>query len=279
MCQFSFAQNRAMKVEKSLQSELQRLASNPSEIWLCAHRANTYDGKKVSSTPENSLEALKKAIDAGANFAEIDVRTTSDGHFVIMHDATLNRTTNASGNVSDKTLAQLKAFKLRADNNTITNCTIPTLTEMLLAGRGKIYFDLDLKDVRNMRKLIQLVDSLSMTDRVMYYVSTKKDIASEIIDEQPRSVIFPWVSTVTDVNYWAAKPYSSVAHVDYQVSGAAAVIDYAHQNGLATFANSLWSAGDDALLGNDFSYIDMMKNMHVRIIQTDYTEKIKEYLY
>ena len=91
---------------------------------------------------------------------------------------------------------------------------------MLLAGRGKIYFDLDLKDVKNMRKLIRLVDFLSMADRVMYYVSTKKDVASEIINEQPRSVIFPWVSTATDVDYWAAKPYSSVAHVDYVDCGA-----------------------------------------------------------
>lgn len=103
---------------------------------------------------------------------EIDVRTTSDGHFVLMHDATITRTTNASGNVKDKTLAQLKSYKLRAANGALTNYTIPTLEEALLAGRGKIYFNLDkVAEVGNLPKLVAVVDSLHMLDRTLFFMS------------------------------------------------------------------------------------------------------------
>ncbi|GAB6013289.1 glycerophosphodiester phosphodiesterase family protein [Viscerimonas tarda] len=263
---------------KSLHTELQRLVSNPSEIWLCAHRANTYAGKQ-NGIPENSVEAIQQAIEAGANMVEIDVRTTSDGHFVLMHDAAITRTTNASGNVKDKTLAQLKSYKLRAANGALTNYTIPTLEEALLAGQGKIYFNLDkVNEIGNPRKLVALVDSLHMLDRALFYVSSNKETGSQIKNNNTQSLVFPWISNSTDVSYWSAKSLTYLAQIDYQATDAASLIATARAKQMVTYSNSLDDAGDNAVLQNHFSSIDKMKQIQLQIIQTDYTELIKNYL-
>lgn len=69
-----------------------------------AHRG--YSGKY----PENTMLAFRKAIEAGADGVEMDVQLSKDGHVVIIHDETLERTTNATGFVQDYTLAELQSF-------------------------------------------------------------------------------------------------------------------------------------------------------------------------
>jgi glycerophosphoryl diester phosphodiesterase len=263
---------------KRLGDELQRLVSNPSEIWLCAHRANTYAGKQ-NGIPENSIEAIRKAMELGADMLEIDVRTTSDGHFVLMHDATITRTTNASGNVKDKTLAQLKSYKLRTENGTLTNYSIPTLEEALLEGRGKIYFNLDKVDeVNNKRKLVALIDSLHMFDRVLFYVSGNKEAGSEITNIHAQSIVFPWTSSVAAINSWSSNPRIHLVQIDYQATGAGSLITAAREKQMITYSNSLDNAGDKAALQGDFSFIDKMKEIQLQVIQTDYMEIIGNYL-
>ncbi|MDR0543416.1 MAG: glycerophosphodiester phosphodiesterase family protein [Dysgonamonadaceae bacterium] len=113
---FSLTSYGAAAERENLKEELIRLSANPSEIWFCAHRANTYNGLKTTNIPENSVEAIQQAYVAGADIVEIDVRKTADNRFVIMHDASINRTTTGKGNVKDLTLAQIKSYKLKAAN-------------------------------------------------------------------------------------------------------------------------------------------------------------------
>ena len=65
--------------------------SNNKEIMVIAHRGDW------RNAPENSIQAIKSCIDMGVDMVEIDVRETKDGHLVLMHDETIDRTTNASG--------------------------------------------------------------------------------------------------------------------------------------------------------------------------------------
>src|SRR3989442_14069842 len=58
--------------------------------------------------PENTLAAFKKAVALGATFIETDLHLSRDAHFVAIHDATVNRTTNGQGAVHDMTLAELR---------------------------------------------------------------------------------------------------------------------------------------------------------------------------
>lgn len=64
--------------------------------------------------PENSLPAIQAAIDAGMDYVELDVRTSSDGYLVLMHDPTVDRMTNGKGAIKDMTLAEIRQLDLGA---------------------------------------------------------------------------------------------------------------------------------------------------------------------
>lgn len=88
--------------------------------------------------PENTLAAFEKAIELHCDFVEVDVRPTSDGALVIMHDATLDRTTNGSGKVADHSLAGIRSLKIKDANQAVTSHQVPTFDEALAVCQGKI---------------------------------------------------------------------------------------------------------------------------------------------
>jgi len=89
-----------------------------STILKIAHR-----GAK-GYAPENTLTAFQKAVDMKAHGIELDVHLSSDDHLVVIHDETIDRTTNGKGLVKDFTLAQLKAFTIQGEQH------IPTLEQV-----------------------------------------------------------------------------------------------------------------------------------------------------
>jgi glycerophosphoryl diester phosphodiesterase len=64
----------------------------------------------LGSEPENTLRSFRRAVTDGCDEIELDLRVTSDGELVVMHDATVDRTTNGSGAVAELTFAQLRAL-------------------------------------------------------------------------------------------------------------------------------------------------------------------------
>lgn len=112
---------------------------NPKEIkvLVTAHRGDW------RNAPENSLRAYQLAIEMGVDCIEIDLNKTSDGVIVVMHDNTIDRTTDGKGRPSDYTLAQLKQFHLRNGLGVITKHTIPTLEEVMQLAKGKVLVNLD----------------------------------------------------------------------------------------------------------------------------------------
>jgi glycerophosphoryl diester phosphodiesterase len=98
--------------------------------------------------PENTLPAIRTAVALGADYIEIDIRTTQDGRFVLMHDRTLNRTTNGQGDVAMITAEGLS----RLDAGTwfgkrFTGTRVPMLDEALAAVGGKSGMYLDAKEI------------------------------------------------------------------------------------------------------------------------------------
>jgi len=112
---------------------------NPKEtkVLVTAHRGDW------RNAPENSLRAYQLAIEMGVDCIEIDLNKTSDGIIVVMHDNTIDRTTDGKGKPSDYTLAQLKQFHLRNGLGVITKHTIPTLEEVMQLAKGKVLVNLD----------------------------------------------------------------------------------------------------------------------------------------
>lgn len=97
--------------------------------------------------PENTLAAYRQAIRLKADYVEIDVRTTRDGALVIMHDSTVDRTTDGHGKVRDLTLAEIRALTVKNRfGPAFAGQRVPTLDEVLTLCREKINVYLDHKD-------------------------------------------------------------------------------------------------------------------------------------
>ena len=92
---------------------------------LAAHRG----GARL--WPENSLRAFREAIALGVDLVELDVHLAADGQPVVMHDATLDRTTEARGPVTDRTAVELARVRLRGPDGELTDERVPTLDEVL----------------------------------------------------------------------------------------------------------------------------------------------------
>jgi len=92
---------------------------------IAAHRGG------AALAPENSLAAFRNAIALGADALEFDVHRSSDGELVVIHDATLERTTTGIGAVGDATLAELRTLRLKARDGGVTTERVPTLAEVL----------------------------------------------------------------------------------------------------------------------------------------------------
>lgn len=109
---------------------------------ISAHRGGPREG-----FPENCLETFENTLRHTPALLEIDPRYTKDGEIVLMHDATLDRTSNGQGKVTDHTLADLKKLRLKDTEGNVTHYQIPTLDEALQWAKGKTILVIDAKDV------------------------------------------------------------------------------------------------------------------------------------
>ncbi len=97
--------------------------------------------------PENTLPAFQLAVEQGADAIELDAKLCADGHVVVFHDPTVDRTTDGSGRVDELSLADLK--RLDADCSPDRNypgTQVPTLEEVFAAFGRKIFINVELRN-------------------------------------------------------------------------------------------------------------------------------------
>jgi glycerophosphoryl diester phosphodiesterase len=137
-------------------------------VMVAAHRAGSMQAGKTLYA-ENSLAALEASIALGAEIVEVDIRRSQDGEFVVMHDSWLDRTTNCRGEVVNYTVAELKNCRLVVEGTgAVTDETVSTLREMLMAARDRILINLDNKlDVQALPGMIAIAKELGMADQVI----------------------------------------------------------------------------------------------------------------
>ncbi len=138
-----------------------------------AHRgASAYE-------PENTLRSFERAIEMKADMIELDVRQSIDGHLVVMHDGTVDRTTDSTGLVSLKTLAELKELDAGKGEQ------IPTLNEVVELGRGRAKFVIELKENGAEDKVVDLIRKNKLIDEV-FIVSFKPNRLKMIKELEPK---------------------------------------------------------------------------------------------
>ena len=110
--------------------------------YVMAHRGNRV------LCPENTLAAFNKAFEEGADILETDLHLSADGVFMCIHDATLDRTTDGSGEVSEKSLAELKSYSASNGFFQYQDERIPTLAELSAVLPPEVAVALELKTDR-----------------------------------------------------------------------------------------------------------------------------------
>src|SRR5665647_57367 len=144
-------------------------------VGVAVHRAAN------EFAPENTLAAMRIALDLEVDFIEMDVRQTKDGKSLILHDGNLNRTTSGKGPLRDLNFDEARALSAGSwfDPFFATE-KIPTLEEscMLLAdhnekSRHKTYFYVDCKDI-NVQILIDMLRKYKLLEGSVFYVSEQQ---------------------------------------------------------------------------------------------------------
>lgn len=101
--------------------------------------------------PENTLKSIEKAIQLGVDMIEFDVQQCKTGELVVIHDLTVNRTTNGDGTVANLTLKELKALDAGEGES------IPTLKEVLELINKKVAVNIELKGKGTAHKVGELI--------------------------------------------------------------------------------------------------------------------------
>ena len=105
-----------------------------------------------SLEPENTLLSFQKAIEIGVDGIELDVRLTADGELVVIHDETIDRTSNGNGFVNQFTLKEIKKFRIH------TTQEIPTLKAVLELVNKKCFINIELKEIETAEKVVALIE-------------------------------------------------------------------------------------------------------------------------
>ena len=231
-----------------------------STLQISAHRGN------ASSAPENTLAAFKNALQAGAHFIEVDVRTTKDGILMIMHDANLERTTNGKGAFKlydAKYLKTLSAGKGYSDS--FENEKIPTLEESCqliyewnLTHKAKTFFYIDAKDVEP-KPLLSILKKYNLEANSVFYGTD--DFLHRLKMEFEGAKLLPALKNPNEIieKFNKLKPFAFDAS---WLSLTKEMVDEIHRLGVKVFTD---------LLGPLDTEINYMKAryMGLDLIQTD----------
>jgi glycerophosphoryl diester phosphodiesterase len=174
---------------------------------IIAHRGAS------AAEPENTLRAFALAIAQGAQMIELDLHATSDGHVVVIHDPTLEHTTNARGRVAQLALAEVR----RADAG--KGERVPTLAETLELTKGRAQLYLEIKDRRAAAETLRLVRVHGCENEVLlasFDIPLMRRLGEEVKDLE-LGVILGAPSFDPRVRLREALPWSSLRRVNYQV--------------------------------------------------------------
>lgn len=172
-------------------------------VLVIAHRG--FSGQ----APENTLIAFKNAIELGCDMIELDIHLSKDREVVVIHDNTLNRTTNGQGRIDDFTLSELK--KLDAGSwfgARFSGERIPTLKEVLQMSKDRIPVNIEIKHSKEGKypieelaeKALKEVKEVGMINQVNFF-SFHPIALKRIRDKEPKAwVTFLYHETWT--NLW-----------------------------------------------------------------------------
>lgn len=276
----AFAQTRADSIRMKI------LSRSQSSVLVAAHRGHW----RYSN--ENSLSGIKNAIKIGTDIIEVDIQRTKDGHFILMHDETLDRTTTGSGRVDSVGIEYIKGLKLRNGIGVATSENIPTLEEVLNITHENVLLNIDKADryvdeilqflIRNkMEKAVIIKTDMPFADvRVRFHDYLFTDILlMPVIDLDSSDVEN---DIVAYLNFFRPK---AVEFIFSEPDNKVAKTVFENLNGKNyLWYNTMWAdlsgglTDDRALEDEDGVYGYMIDSLGANIIQTDRPVLLLDYL-
>ena len=267
---------------------IRRILSDPAteQVLVVAHRAYWR-----SLAPENSLAAIDSAIRLKMDMVELDVWKTKDNHLVLMHDPTVDRTTDGKGRVADMTLAEIKRLRLKDKDGKLTTQQVPTLREALLLAKGKIMINLD-KAYGYFDEVYPLLEETGTADQIVMKGSAPAATVKKNLGPYLDHILYMPIVTVS-----GEEALGAVREYLEQLRPVAFELVFpAHREDVCLrvtrllegkslpWYNSMWAGlsgnyTDDAALGNpDAVYGHLIGALGARLIQTDRPVELLEYL-
>lgn len=201
------------------------------------------------NAPENSLQAFQNCIDMGVDMVELDLKKTKDGELILMHDNTLNRTTNGTGKPEDFTLAELKELRLKNGAGCLTRHKIPTLRETMLLCKGKILVNVDkgyeyFEDVQKILEETGTANQCVVKEKIPYQTIKEQhgDILDKVIFMPKADLCKPEAKSIIDSYLQNEKPLAFEVRFSQVNDKVFELIKKLNDNGIKVFVNALWPA-------------------------------------
>ena len=273
------AQNRADRILKRIET------LDKSSVLVVAHRA---DWRYAS---ENSMMAIEHAIKIGVDIIEVDIQRTQDGHLVLLHDETLERTTTGEGRVDKITLDSLKSLRLRNGIGIPTSESVPTLEEVLRKTKGQVLFNLDKAD-RYINDVFKLMKKTGTTQYVIMKTSMPfVDTRVQFHEYLRHTLLMPIINldlSYADSEVDAYMNFMKPKMIEFVYSDSSNIKPFRMgerlDNKCLLWYNTMWSTlsggHDDDLAVKDpnAAYGYLIDILGANIIQTDRPEYLLEYL-
>ncbi|MBE9600824.1 glycerophosphodiester phosphodiesterase family protein [Pedobacter sp. MC2016-24] len=246
---------------KKYDQPIARLPKSKNGFIVVAHRGSHL------VKPENTIASIEDAISLGADYAEIDLRTTKDGHLILSHNETVDSRTNGKGRVQDLTWAELAKLQVKSRDGKIHR--IPDFAEALNASKGKINIYLDFKDADPARAYEQ-IKAAGMENNVLVYLNKANHYADwrKIAPMMPLMSGLPeYVKTREDLLEFGKK--MSLQAVDNATDPT--LMTALREAGIAVFLDA--QSADE----NPVKWLKII-NTGVQGMQTDHPEALIQYL-
>ena len=224
--------------------------------FVSAHR-----GGSREFFPENCIATFENTLSKVHAIIEVDPRYTKDSVIVLMHDPTLERTTNGSGRVIDHTWAELQELRLKDPAGNITEYRIPTLDEALEWAKGKTILILDRKDVPASERIKKIVGHNAESNAILIAYSMDEikecyDINKDIVME----VMLPDADQVKKMDETGVPWRNVVGFVSHNLIVNNEIFDIIHGKGAMCIVGSSRNHDIEYKKGTITSFEELAEN-------------------
>jgi glycerophosphoryl diester phosphodiesterase len=224
--------------------------------FISAHRGGPRKG-----FPENCIQTFENTLASTWAIMEIDPHYTKDSAIVLMHDATLERTSNGKGRVSDHTLEEVRKMKLKDLEGNLTNITVPTLDEVLEWAKGKTILVLDMKDVSIEARVKKIMEHRAEANAiVMAYSFEDAKKCYKMNPDILMEVMIPDMSKVREFDATGVPWKNVVVFVSHQLVKDPEIFEEIHKRGAMCMVGSSRNYDRSFTKGEIKSFDELAKN-------------------